>query len=60
MTGIEQKATVQVDAPFKPEDLRKFLEVVPAEAEVSVLVHNGGDQRDPYPVHYVFSAKWSF
>lgn len=28
------------------------------DAEIGVVIHTGGDQRDPYPIAVSFTAAW--
>lgn len=56
--NLTMKASVEVPAPFDPADLRAFLSTVPNGARATVIVFEGGNQRDPYPVSYKFTAEW--
>lgn len=58
MSGLSMRANVELPAPFKPGDLKEFFENVPDDARATVSVREGGTQRDPYPVAYLFSAAW--
>ena len=55
---LKMSAGQTVLAPFKPADLTAFIASVPAHADIMVNVIEGGDQRDPYPVKFTFTASW--
>lgn len=57
------KHTIQkrVDLPLSAADLIEFgteVAAVNRDAEIGVVVHTGGDQRDPYPIAASFTASW--
>jgi hypothetical protein len=58
-TELTQIANVKVGAPFSKANLTEWLAVVPEHAAISVTTHEGGSQRDPYPVAFTFHAKWT-
>lgn len=53
--------SVQVEVPFPLTAalVREFVDGVPDEAEVTVYVVEGGSQRDPFPIAYRLTARWS-
>ncbi len=49
---------VRVNVPVRVSDLAKFLGAVSEEAELTVVQHEGGSQRDPVVTGYTFVARW--
>lgn len=45
--------------PLSVEQVSAFLVGIPTNAEFTVTVFEGGNQRDPYPVAYILQAKWT-
>lgn len=58
MSAVTMSAKAELPDPFCPSDLAQFFETVPHHARVSITVHVGGSQRDPYPTGYLVRAEW--
>ena len=58
MTVAEYQTTTSAkfEMPFTVGQVSEFLEAVPSGATLAVTVHQGGDQRDPYPASVTFTA----
>jgi hypothetical protein len=58
---VQHTIQKRLGLPMRAEDLNEFASEVLAQnpdAEISLAVHTGGDQRDPYPIAATFTASW--
>ena len=58
---VQHTIKKRVDFPMSAADLVHFGTEVAREnpdAEIGVVIHTGGDQRDPYPIAATFTASW--
>lgn len=58
---VQHTIKKRLDFPMRAADLNEFASevfVANRDAEVGVVIHTGGDQRDPYPIAATFTASW--